>query len=86
MCPVDPHVLALDMLAILHAPFSKRCAALFLAVGAEHVFYAHYGARLLVDLISKAICSPTFSGTDGVRPGVRHLDVSIRQRNIVAGA
>ena len=74
------------MLALLHAPFSKKCAALFLAVGAESVAYAHYRARLLVDLVRTAVYSPTFSGKDGVRPGVRHLDVSIRQRNIAAGA
>ena len=88
MCPVGPHVLAVDMLALLHAPFSKKCAALFLAVGAESLsfVYAHYRARLLVDLVSTAVYSPTFSGEDGVRPGARHLDVSIRQRNIVAGA
>ena len=86
MCPVGPHVLAVDMLALLHAPFSKKSAALFLAVGAESFVYSHYRARLLVDLVSTAIYSPNFSGKDGVRPGVRYLDVSIRQRNIAAGA
>jgi hypothetical protein len=86
MCPAGPHVLAVGKLAPLHAPFSKSAVALFLAVGAESFVYVHWCARSLVDLVSTAVYFPTLSGEDGVRPGVRHLDAPIRQRNIAARA
>ena len=86
MCPAGPHVSAIDMLALLHAPFSIFGIAKFLEVGAESFVYAHWCARPLVDLVSTAVYFPTLSGEDGARPGFRHLDASIRQRDIVAGA
>ena len=86
MCPAGPHVSAIDMLALLHAPFYNFGVAKFLAVGAESLVYVHWCARSLVDMVSTAVFFPTLTGEDGVRPGVRHLDASIRQRNIVAGA
>ena len=83
MCSADPHVLAVDTLAPFARSFLQEMRRMILGGGGRQFCLR---ARLLVGLVSAAVCPPTLSGEDGSRPGVRHLDVPVRQRNIVAGA